>query len=102
MTDNGSCYKADDFADICKAFDLKHMRTKPYTPETNGKAERFIQTALREWAYARAYPRSENRKAHLPEWTHMHKRHQPHGGVTFEAPISRLERNRDNVLRLHI
>lgn len=52
MTDNGSCYIAKDFAKACKALGLKYIRTKPYTPKTNGKAERFIQTALREWAYA--------------------------------------------------
>lgn len=56
MTDNGSCYVANEFAKACKALGLKHIRTRPYTPKTNGKAERFIQTALREWAYARAYP----------------------------------------------
>src|SRR5215204_3387848 len=56
MTDNGSCYKAFAFARSCKRLKLKHIRTKPYTPKTNGKAERFIQTALREWAYARPYP----------------------------------------------
>lgn len=56
MTDNGSCYRSFDFRDACRALGLKHVRTKPYTPKTNGKAERFIQTALREWAYAQAYP----------------------------------------------
>ncbi len=101
MTDNGSCYKAKDFAKACKALGLKHIRTKPYTPKTNGKAERFIQTALREWAYARAYPTSENRKAHLPEWTHMYNWHRPHGGIKSKTPISRLGLNRDNLLRLH-
>ena len=54
MTDNGVCYKFFAFRDACKQFGLRHIRTKPYTPKTNGKAERFIQTALREWAYARA------------------------------------------------
>jgi transposase InsO family protein len=71
MTDNGSCYIAKDFARACKALGLKHIRTRPYTPKTNGKAERFIQTALREWAYARAYQSSDHRKAHLPKWNHM-------------------------------
>ncbi|OQP82923.1 IS481 family transposase, partial [Rhizobium rhizosphaerae] len=66
MTDNGSCYKAKDFAKACKALGLKHIRTRPYTPKTNGKAERFIQTALKEWAYARSYPSSEHRKMNLP------------------------------------
>ena len=53
MTDNGSCYRSRDFAKACRRLRLKHIRTKPYTPRTNGKAERFIQTSLREWAYAR-------------------------------------------------
>jgi transposase InsO family protein len=57
MTDNGSCYKAFAFRDACQALGIKHIRTKPYTPKTNGKAERFIQTALREWAYAQPIPR---------------------------------------------
>jgi len=65
MTDNGSCYKAFAFRDACKALGLKHIRTKPYTPKTNGKAERFIQTALREWAYAQAYPTSDHRAARV-------------------------------------
>lgn len=65
MTDNGSCYKAKDFAKACNAPSLKHVRTKPYTPKTDGKAERFIQTALREWAYAGSYPSSNARKANL-------------------------------------
>jgi transposase InsO family protein len=101
MTDNGSCYKAKDFAKACKAIGLKHIRTKPYTPKTNGKAERFIQTALREWAYACAYPSSEHRKSHLPNWTHMYNWHRPHGGINSKTPISRLGLNRDNLLRLH-
>jgi transposase InsO family protein len=102
MTDNGSCYKARDFAKACKALGLKHIRTKPYTPRTNGKAERFIQTALREWAYARAYTSSDNRKSHLPTWTHMYNWHRPHGSLNSKPPISRLTLNRDNLLRLHI
>lgn len=102
MTDNGSCYKSRDFADACKALELKHIRTRPYTPKTNGKAERFIQTALREWAYARAYQTSEQRKQHLPRWTHMYNWHRPHGSLNSKPPISRLALSEDNVLRLHI
>src|SRR3954465_1269990 len=60
MTDNGACYKSRAFGRACKQLGLKHIRTKPYTPKTNGKAERFIQTALREWAYAKAYLRSDH------------------------------------------
>lgn len=102
MTDNGACYIAKDFARACKALGLKHIRTRPYTPKTNGKAERFIQTALREWAYARAYPSSEIRKTHLPNWTHMYNWHRPHGGLKLRTPISRLALKRDNLLRRHI
>ena len=67
MTDNGSCYGAKTFTAAGKDLSLKHIRTRPYTPKTNCKAERFIQTALREWAHARAYQTSEQRKTHLPE-----------------------------------
>ena len=70
MTDNGSCYRSRAFARTCAALGLKHIRTKPYTPKTNGKAERFIQSSLREWAYGRAYQTSEQRKADLPHWLH--------------------------------
>ncbi len=101
MTDNGACYIAKEFAKACKALNLKHIRTRPYTPKTNGKAVRFIQTALREWAYARPYPSSEIRKAHLPNWTHMYNWHRPHSGLKSKTPISRLGLNRDNLLTLH-
>ena len=101
MTDNGSCYKAKTFAAACKALTLKHIRTKPYTPKTNGKAERFIQTALREWARARAYSTSDQRRAHLPEWTHMYNWHRPHGSLNSKPPISRLGQPVDNLLRFH-
>ncbi len=102
MTDNGSCYKSKAFAEACKDLKLKHIRTKPYTPKTNGKAERFIQTVLREWAYARAYNTSDQRAADLPLWTHLYNWHRPHGGIKDQTPISRLRLNRDNLLRLHI
>ncbi len=101
MTDNGSCYKARAFARACKRLGLKHIRTKPYTPKTNGKAERFIQTALREWAYARAYQTSKQRPLDLPIWTHQYNWHRPHGGINYQAPISRLGLSRNNLLRLH-
>ena len=66
MTDNGSCYRSRAFAKACRRLGLKHIRTRPYTPKTNGKAERFIQTALREWAYARAYLNSDNEPPNCP------------------------------------
>jgi len=101
MTDNGSCYKAFAFRDACKAHRLRHIRTRPYTPKTNGKAERFIQTALREWAYAQAYPTSSDRAAELPAWLHRYNWHRPHGSLKSQTPISRLGLAEDNLLRLH-
>jgi transposase InsO family protein len=102
MTDNGSCYRSFDFRDTCRDLGLKHIRTKPYTPKTNGKAERFIQTALREWAYAQAYPTSQRRAEELPFWLHRYNWHRPHGGINSQTPISRLGLSEDNLLRLHI
>ena len=101
MTDNGACYKSHAFRDFCSDNGLKHIRTKPYTPKTNGKAERFIQTALREWAYAQAYLTSDQRTAELPAWLHRYNWHRPHGGIKSQAPISRLGLDQDNLLRLH-
>lgn len=77
IADNSFCYIAKDFAKACKALGLKHICTKPYTPKTNCKAERFIQTDLWEWAYALAYPSSDHRKAHLPRWNQMYNWHRP-------------------------
>jgi transposase InsO family protein len=102
MSDNGACYKSFAFRDACKALRLKHIRTKPYTPKTNGKAERFVQTSLREWAYAQAYPTSDHRAAELPVWLHRYNWHRPHGGLKSHTPISRLGLDQDNLLRLHI
>jgi transposase InsO family protein len=102
MTDNGSCYKSFDFRDACRETGMRHIRTKPYTPKTNGKAERFIQTALREWAYAKAYTHSDIRTAELPIWVHRYNWHRPHGSLKATTPISRLGLSGDNLLRLHI
>jgi transposase InsO family protein len=102
MTDNGGCYRAAAFRDACRRLALKHVRTKPYTPKTNGKAERFIQTALREWAYATAYAHSDHRTAELPVWLHRYNWHRPHASLKANTPISRLGLSEDNLLRLHI
>ena len=102
MTDNGSCHISKDFAKARRKLGLKHVRTKPYTPRTNGKAERFIQTALREWACARAYPTSEDPKTELPVWTRMYNWHRPQSALKAKPPISRLPLERNNLLRLHI
>jgi transposase InsO family protein len=102
MTDNGGCYRAFDFRDACRDLGLKHIRTRPYTPTTNGKAERFIQSALREWAYAQPYTHSDRRTAELPRWLHRYNWHRPHGSLEAKPPISRLGLAEDNLLRLHI
>jgi transposase InsO family protein len=101
MTDNGSCYRSFAFRRACKRLGLRHIRTKPYTPKTNGKAERFIQTSLREWAYAYAYENSQQRRARLPNWLHRYNWHRPHAGIDDKTPISRLGLTEDNVLRFH-
>jgi len=101
MTDNGSCYRSRAFRKACRDLGLRHIRTRPYTPKTNGKAERFIQTALREWAYAQAYPTSDRRAAELPVWLHQYNWHRPHGSLKSKPPISRLPITEDNLLRLH-
>lgn len=101
MTDNGSCYRSRAFARACKRLRLKHIFTKPYTPRTNGKAERFIQTSLREWAYGRAYNTSHERTAELPRWLHRYNWHRPHGSIGSKPPISRLGLTGNNLLKLH-
>jgi transposase InsO family protein len=101
MTDNGACYKSHAFRDACKRLGLKHIRTKPYTPRTNGKAERFIQSSLREWAYARAYQNSGQRAEQLPYWLHHYNWHRPHAGIKGKTPISRSGLDVNNVMRLH-
>jgi transposase InsO family protein len=101
MTDNGACYKSFAFRDACKELRLKHIRTRPYTPKTNGKAERFIQTALREWAYAQSYQSSDQRAEEMPVWLHRYNWHRPHGGIKLQTPISQLSLAEDNLLSLH-
>ncbi len=102
MTDNGSCYRSGAFARACRRLGIKHIRTKPYTPRTNGKAERFIQTSLREWAYARAYLNSRQRAHELPFFMHRYNWHRPHASIGARPPISTLGLTEDNLLRLHI
>jgi transposase InsO family protein len=101
MTDNGPCYQSAAFRKACKRLGIRHIRTRPYTPRTNGKAERFIQTSLREWAYARAYNTSRERADELPRWLHRYNWHRPHGSIGSMPPISRLGLSEDNLLRLH-
>jgi len=101
MTDNGSCYRSKTFRAACQRLGLRQIFTKPYTPRTNGKAERFIQTALREWAYARAYQNSDQRSEEMLNWLHRYNWHRPHGSLKANTPISRLGLSEDNLLRLH-
>ena len=72
---------------------MKHKRTRPYTPRTNGKAERFIQTSLREWAYRHAFPSSAERTAAMRPWVHDYNRHRPHSALDGKPPLARLNGN---------
>lgn len=101
LTDNGSAFHSKRFARACHRLGLKHSFTRPYRPQTNGKAERFIQSALREWAYGIAYGRSSERTTMLRRWTHHYNWHRPHQGIGGAAPISRLNRPRNNLLTVH-
>jgi transposase InsO family protein len=101
LTDNGVSYRSYAFADRCRALGLKHRRTRPYTPRTNGKAERFIKTALNEWAYARTYQNSAEREQHLAPWIHQYNWHRPHASLGLSPPISRAGLDRNNLLSLH-
>jgi len=78
MTDNGVSFRSNRYAKALRMLKIKHLRTKPHTPKTNGKAERFVQTSLREWAYARAYQTSDHRAAELPHWLHRYNRASEH------------------------
>jgi transposase InsO family protein len=100
-TDNGKVYRSRDFAAACAQLSLAHHYTRPYTPRTNGKAERFIQTCLREWAYARAYHHSYQRRDALPTWIHGYNWHRPHMSLAGQPPVSRLRLDRNNLMRLH-
>lgn len=101
LTDNGSAFRSRDFAQACRQLGIKHQFTRPYRPQTNGKAERFIQSALREWAYGFTYQHSDQRTAALDDWTHHYNWHRPHQGIGGLAPMSRLNRSRNNLLTLH-
>ena len=91
LTDNGSSYRSSSSATACQQMQLKHRRTRPYTPRTNGKAERFIQTALREWAYAKHWTDSEQRDQRLQPWTDYYNHQRPHGSLNYKPPISRSD-----------
>jgi len=101
MTDNGNPYLSRLFKATCLELGVRHLRTKPYTPKTNGKAERFIQTALREWAYAEPYLSSAARTSALQRWLHHYNWHRPHSALKSNPPISRLNLDGHNLLTLH-
>ena len=91
MTDNGAAYKSRAFAALCQRLRLRHLRTRPYTPRTNGKAERFIQTLLREWAYRRPYATSSRRERALAPWLRYYNQRRRHTSLNYHAPITRLQ-----------
>ena len=98
MTDNGSCYRATIHALACKALRIKHLRTRPYRPRTNGKAERFIRTMLAGWAYTAIYANSHQRHHALPGWLYFHNHEQPHRSLNRQPPIQRLQTLKQNNL----
>jgi transposase InsO family protein len=97
MTDNGSGYRSLVHALACRALGLKHLRTRPYRPRTNGKAERFIRTLLGGWAYAAVYPSSQSRVDALASWIDFYNRRRPHGSLSHQPPMSRLLELMNNV-----
>lgn len=101
LTDNGSAFRSREFAAACVALSIKHRFTRAYRPQTNGKAERFIQSALREWAYGWIYQNSQQRTKALAIWQHHYNCHRPHSGIGGKPPISRLSSSRNDLLTLH-
>jgi transposase InsO family protein len=100
MTDHGSCYRSRRFRATCHRLGLRPLFTRPYTPRTNGKVERFIKTALREWAYARLYYHSAERRQALAQWLHHYNWHRPHTSLGGRPPITRVL-TAHNLVRLH-
>jgi len=101
LTDNGGAFRSKDFAHACADLKISHRFTRPYRPQTNGKAERFIQSALREWAYGFVYENSLERTDQLDAWIHHYNWHRPHQGIGGVAPMTRLKSSRNNLLTLH-
>jgi transposase InsO family protein len=90
MTDNGSAYRSTVHAIACRSMGIRHLRTRPYRPQTNGKAERFIRTLLGGWAYGAIYRDSDERNAALAGWLDFYNRRRPHGALSHKPPIARL------------
>ncbi|MCM5683003.1 IS481 family transposase [Schlegelella sp. S2-27] len=101
LTDNGPAFHSFSFRDACVELGIQQKFTRAYRPQTNGKAERFIQSALREWAYGRPYATSEARRIALPVWNHFYNWHRPHHGIGCLPPMSRIKKSRKNLLTLH-
>ena len=99
ITDNGSAYRSRLFNKTCQALGIKHTFTRPYRPQTNGKAERFIQTCLRKWAYGRIWATSDERTAWLPAFLAYYNARRPHSALGYKPPASRLAGN--NLLQLN-
>jgi transposase InsO family protein len=93
MTDNGAAYKSFAFRDLLASQGVRHKRTRPYTPRTNGKAERFIQTSLREWAYAQPFQSSHERAQAMHPWLHRYNTQRPHSALKGKSPLERLARD---------
>ena len=100
LTDNGSCYRSHAFKNCCHRLGLRHLHTRPYRPQTNGKAERFIQTMLKEWAYRVPYRNSLERSRWLPRWLQFYNHHRMHQSLGNQPPISRLPLL-NNVMRMY-
>ena len=101
LTDNGGAFHSKAFVAACRELGIAKRYTRPYRPQTNGKAERFIQSALREWAYAYTYQHSAERAQALDSWIHHYNWHRPHHGIGRVAPVSRLNLSGNNVLTVH-
>ena len=101
LTDNGAAFRSHDFRGACTRLGIKQQFTRAYRPQTNGKAERFIQSALREWAYGWTYQNSAERTHALANWQHHYNCHRPHTAIGGLPPISRLTSSRNNLLTLH-
>jgi transposase InsO family protein len=102
LTDNGSAFRSTAFRAACVELGIRQKFTRAYRPQTNGKAERFIQSALREWAYGIAYDHSSERTAMLAKWQHHYNWHRPHAGIGGKPPMSRLKpASGKNLLTLH-
>ncbi|HVL34861.1 MAG TPA: IS481 family transposase [Burkholderiales bacterium] len=101
LTDNGTCYRSKRFRRACQRLGIKHSFTRAYRPQTNGKAERFIQTTLREWAYARSYANDRERAMAWLPWLHRYNWHRPHASLNDLPPIRRLGLSLNNLSALH-